>query len=128
MTTPTGTPLPVTAGAIPWYKSPTIISSISTIVSMLVVLAPKLSDALGLTASNVPVVVNTSFEVIAALSGVVAGISRARSTVQPVVSGPAAAAVHPSTVAVLETQAKMKAAGIPTSVEQQQINTGVKPT
>lgn len=118
-------PAPVTAGAIPWYKSPTIISSISTMVSMLVVLAPKLTDAIGLTASNVPMVVNTTFEVIAALSAAVAGISRARSTVQPVVSGPAAAAVHPSTIAVVETQAAMKAAGIPTAVEKQQQITGV---
>lgn len=119
------TPKPVTAGAVPWYTSTTIISSISTIVSMLVVLAPKLSDALGLTASNVPAVVNTTFEVIAAISGVVAGISRARSPVQPVVSGPVAAAVHPSTIAVLETQAAMKQAGIPTAVEKQQLITGV---
>jgi hypothetical protein len=121
------TPAPVTAGAIPWYRSPTIISSISTIVSMLVVLAPKLTDAVGLTASNVPVFVNTTFEIIAAISGVIAGISRARSTVQPLVSGPAAAAVHPSTIAVIQTQAAMRAAGIPTAVEKEQMNTGVKP-
>lgn len=128
MTDPTtGTPKPVIAGAVPWYTSPTIISSISTIVSMLVVLAPKLTDAVGLTASNVPVFVNTIFEVIAAVSAAVAGISRARSPVQPIVSGPAAAAVHPSTQAVVETQAKMEAAGIPTAAEREKQITGAKP-
>jgi hypothetical protein len=114
------TPAPVTAGALVWYKSPQQIGLVTTAVSAAVALFPKLGQALGLSsASAVSDAVTNIFGVIAFVAPVVGSFVRSRSKIQPLTLTQNSADTNSSTVAVLQTQTKMRAAGIPTAVETQ---------
>jgi formylmethanofuran:tetrahydromethanopterin formyltransferase len=114
------TPSPVTAGAIPWYKSPQQIGLVTTAVSAAVALFPKLGQALGLSsATAVSDAVTNIFGVIALVAPVVGSFIRAKSKVQPLTMTQSGADANSSTVAVLQTQIAMRRANIPTAVETQ---------
>lgn len=79
---------------IPWYKSPVQISLVTTIVSGLISLFPKVGAALGITSSEAAGnVVTQVFGAIAVLAPIVGAIFRAKSPVQPLtLTAPSAAA------------------------------------
>jgi hypothetical protein len=117
---PAATPAPVTAGAIPWYKSPVQIGLVTTALSAAIALFPKLGTALGLTSPTaISDAVTSIFGVIAVVAPIIGSVMRARSKVQPLTLTQAGAAANSSTQAVVQTQAAMKQAGIPTAVETQ---------
>src|ERR1700679_2364747 len=120
MNAPIPTPTPVTAGAIAWYRSPQQIGLVTTAVSAAIALFPKLGQALGLSsATAVSDAVTNIFGVIALVAPVVGSFIRAKSKVQPLTLTQARANTNSDTVAVVQTQTAMKAAGIPTAVETQ---------
>jgi hypothetical protein len=115
----TGTPAPVTAGAIVWYKSPQYLLAMTVVVGGALAFFPKLSKLL--SAANMSVV--DFAELIGAgltlVGGGVAWILRQIGKIQPITFTQKAADSDPSTIAVVQTQAKMAAAGIPTAVTLQ---------
>ena len=95
--------------AIPWYRSPVIISQISASVSALVAIAPKnqVVTALGLSDPNTVVQLVTAVSgVIAVLSSLAGVVLRARSPVQPVTLTQVSADLHPNSLAVQQAQQK----------------------
>lgn len=89
---------------IPWYKSPVQISLITTIVSGLISLFPKLGAALGITSSDAGNIVTQVFGAIAVLAPIVGTIFRAKSPVQPLTltASSAAAQVTPASQAATD--------------------------
>lgn len=111
-----GTPLPVTAGAIPFYKSPQEIALATTAVSALIAVFPKLGQFFHLsTPSDAANAVTAVFGFIAVVVPIIGGIVRWNSKGQPLTVTQAAADAHPATQAVVTVQAKMAEAGIPTA-------------
>jgi hypothetical protein len=109
-------PTPVVAPAIPWYKSPQEIGLITTAVSALIALFPKVGQLLGLTsASDIATAVTNVFGVIALIAPVIGSIVRVNSKAQPLTLTQAGAEAHPNTQATVITQARMAAANIPTN-------------
>jgi hypothetical protein len=114
------TPSPVTAGAIPWYKSPQTIGLVTTFVSAAIALFPKVGQLLGMSSpGDVSNAVSTVFGFIAVAAPFIGTIVRAKSKEQPLTMTQAAADSHPATQAVIQTQAAMRADNIPTAVETQ---------
>jgi hypothetical protein len=110
------TPAPVTAGAIPWYKSPQQIGLVTTAVSAAVALFPKVGVWLGLSSpSEVANAVTNVFSFIAVVAPIVGSIVRANSKEQPLTLTASEATVHPATRAIVAVQAAMREAGIPTA-------------
>lgn len=119
-------PSPVTAGAIVWYRSPVLISQITSGITMAAALFPKsaLVAALGLTdPDKVSALVSQICSAISLLSLLVGTVMRVRSKVQPTTLTAAGAANHPATQAVVQVQADMAKAGIPTAVTLLQSST-----
>lgn len=86
--------------AIPWYRSPQQIGLVTTAVSALIALFPKLGQMLGWTSpTDVSAGVTSVFGVIAVIAPIIGTFIRAKSTVQPLTLTKAAAEVHPNTVA-----------------------------
>src|ERR1700689_3379675 len=113
-------PTPVTGGAIPWYKSPQQIGLVTTAVSAAIALFPRLGQMLGLTsATAVSDAVTSIFGVIALVAPIIGSFVRANSKIQPLTITQAQATDNVSTKAVVQTQAKMAAAGIPTAATLQ---------
>lgn len=85
-------PLNLAPVALPWYRSPTYIGAVVTVLSTLASLAPKLFAAVGLTD---PAMINTAvqagFQVIALIAGIFTAVARAKSTVQPLTATKAGA-------------------------------------
>ena len=98
-------PNPVTTvGAIPWYKSPTQIAMVSSAVSALIALFPRMGVWLHLTSPNDVVnAVTVIFGFIAVIAPVIGSVYRAKSSLQPLTLTAAAAAIHPSTIAAKVT-------------------------
>jgi hypothetical protein len=121
-------PAPVTAGAIPWYKSPVVILQVSSALSAGVALMPHIAAKIGWTdPAKVNSDITAIFGVIALVAEAAAAIKRVTSKVQPITLTATAAANHPSTQAVVQTQAAMQAASIPTAAElQKSIAAGAK--
>lgn len=121
MNVPLPTPLPVTAGAIPWYQSAEQRKKIVTAILIGVAMMPaawKVGFIAQLGLDNVDTVATyvTDAAGAAALANTIwAFVKRFFSKEQPLTASKAAAAAHPSTVAVIKTQAAMAAAGIPTA-------------
>lgn len=116
----TGIPLPVTAGAAPWWTSQQFKGLLATFVVALFTIGahwiPKLADV---SYAQVLSWIGDVTEVLVAGGALLALIQRARSKSNPLTLTTQAAATHPATIAVVETQAAMKQAGIPTAVELQ---------
>ena len=126
---------PVTAGAIPWWQSPQQIKTVATEVSVLAAFLPKskIVAALGLSDPN------TVSGYITSGAGALAGallawsfVQRIFSKIQPLTLTKAGAAIHPATLARVETTTAMSEAGItPSGIRAAQIqvaqsNTAVK--
>jgi len=112
------TPAPVTTGALPWYKSSVYIGAVTTVVSTLVSLSPKAAVALGITTpGDVGPMVESVFQVIALLAGAFTAIKRQTSAAQPLTLTQKSADTNTATVAVVQTQTAMRAAGIPLAAE-----------
>lgn len=123
----TGTPAPVTAGAIPWYKSPIYVAALTTVLGAIATLYPKAAAVLGI---NTPLGQTAFIElaggVVTLMGGAVIWLVRQLNKGQPITLTQASANTHPSTIAVVETQAAMREKGIPLAVElQKQIQSGV---
>lgn len=112
-------PAPVTAGAIPWYKSPQYLLAMTIVVGGALAFFPKLNKAL--QSANVSVLdfVEMVGAGITLLGGAIVWLLRQISKLQPVTWTKAEAQRHPATQAVLQTQAAMAAVGIPTAVTLQ---------
>jgi hypothetical protein len=114
------TPAPVTAGAIPFYKSPIYLSAMGTVLGALTTLYPKAAAAIGI---NTPAGAAAFIELVGAgmtlAGGAIIWIVRQVTNLQRVTLTQKAANADPSTRAVVQVQAAMKAAGIPTAVELQ---------
>lgn len=86
--------------AIPWYRSPQQIGLVTTAVSALIALFPKIGKMLGWnTPDDVSAGVTSVFGVIAVIAPIIGTFIRAKSTVQPLTLTKAAAEAHPNTVA-----------------------------
>jgi len=69
---------------IPWYKSPQMIAMVTSAVSAIIALFPKIGTMLGLTsATQVSDAITNIFSAIAIFAPIVASVLRARSTIQP---------------------------------------------
>jgi hypothetical protein len=111
---------PVTAGAAPWYTSQVQIAQVAAFASTLVALSPGVWAKVGITSTaDVQSTVQAVAGALAALALLWGLAMRAWSAIQPLVWSKKAAAAHPATVAVEETQAAMKAANIPTAAATQ---------
>jgi hypothetical protein len=89
-----------TLDAIPWYRSPVMISQVVSFISALTAIAPKLTNAVGLTSPDaITQTVTAVFGVITLVSTTYGAVKRARSTIQPITLTQAAADVHPQTLA-----------------------------
>lgn len=89
--------------AIPWYSSPVQIAQVTSAVSALIALFPKLGQALGWTSpSDISTGVTTIFGVIATAAAIYGSIKRASSPIQPLTLTQTSADVHPNTVANAE--------------------------
>ena len=83
--------------AIPWYKSPQTIGLVTTAVSALIALFPKIGPAIGInSAADISTVVTNIFGTIAILAPIVGTIVRAKSTVQPITLTQSQADAHPA--------------------------------
>jgi len=107
-------PVPViaiTAGAIPFYKSPQEIGLVTTVLSGLIALFPRIGAALGHpTQAETALLVQNVFGTIALLAPLVLAIHRARSPLQPLTLTPAAAEVHPATLTAAAIEQALVAA------------------
>jgi hypothetical protein len=113
-------PLPVTAGAVPWWTSKQFDGLLATFVIALLGLAAHFIPSLAkITTQQVLNFITDATAVAVALGPLIALIQRARSAVQPLTIGAKSAADHPSTIAVVQTQQAMAAAGIPTAATLQ---------
>jgi hypothetical protein len=113
-------PQPVTAGAIPWYKSPIIIGAATVLLGAAATLFPsvkRLTQEYQISATDILEVVGAAATLI---GSAIIGIRRWLSTLQPITWTKKGAATHPSTQAIIATQARMAAANIPTAVQEQQ--------
>lgn len=91
---------PQTLGAAPWYKSPVQIAQVTSLLSALVAMCPRVGVVLGLNSPNdVSNAVTTVFAFIAIAAPLVGTVLRARSTIQPLTLTQASADNHPATVA-----------------------------
>jgi uncharacterized membrane protein len=85
---------------IPWYKSSVQISQVTTMVSALMAMSPKLAAQLGLTTpANVQMAVEAFFGIVAFVAPIVGTFVRARSAIQPLTLTQARADAHPATQA-----------------------------
>lgn len=117
---PVPTPAPVTIGAIPWYKSPQYVTAMLVVMGALTTLYPKVAGVLHIdTPTGAAAAIEVIGAVVTLLGGAVSWVLRQISKLQPVTFTQTAAAVHPSTQAIIQTQTAMRQAGIPTSVELQ---------
>lgn len=112
-------PAPVTVGAIPWYKSKQYVLAMTIVAGGALAFFPKLNKML--SAANVSVLdfVEMIGAGITLLGGGIVWVLRQLGKIQPITLTAAAAAMHPSTLAVVQTQAAMAQAGIPTAVTLQ---------
>jgi hypothetical protein len=122
-------PSPVTAGALPWYKSPVYIFAAGVVLAALGNLFPKakrLVEQAGF--SSTEDVLQFIAAIVTLVSGVAIAVLRWWAKVQPLVWTRKQALEHPATVAVVETQKAMQQAGIPTAVTlQAQIQSTIQP-
>lgn len=89
--------------ALVWYKSPQQIGLVTTAISALIAVFPKLGQLLGWSSpGDVANGVTAIFGVIAVIAPVVGTFIRARSTVQPLTLTQAGADMHPNTLANAE--------------------------
>lgn len=105
----------VTAGAAPWYKSQVQVAQVSAAVATVIAFlsrAPKIKEYISGFGLDDADTVSALIAAGALIWGIVA---RATSKVQPLTLTQAAATNHPSTQAVMVTQASMARAGIPTT-------------
>jgi|SRR5580693_4982404 hypothetical protein len=112
------TPAPVTAGALPWYRSPVYIGAVTTVLSTLLSLSPKAATAIGLnTPGSVSSAVEAVFQIVALGAGIFTALKRQTSASQPLTLTQKGADTNTATVAVVQTQTAMRAAGIPLASE-----------
>ena len=96
--------------AIPWYKSPQQIGLVTTAISALIAIFPKLGQELGWTSpSDVTNGVTQVFGVIAVIAPLVGALVRARSKIQPLTLTQSAADVHPNTLANVQAKVNSQA-------------------
>jgi hypothetical protein len=109
-------PTPVVAPAIPWYKSPIYIAAMTTVLGAIATLYPKAAATIGI---NTPLGQTAFIELAGGLvtlaGGAVIWVMRQISKGQPITFTQAGANAHPNTQAVVQVQAEMKQAGIPTA-------------
>lgn len=112
--------------AIPWYRSPQQIGLVTTAVSALIALFPKLGQLLGWTSpSDVASGVTAVFGVIAVIAPVIGTFIRAKSTVQPLTLTKASAEIHPNTIANAQAAANVAfAKDIPQAMMTSQLGGG----
>lgn len=109
-------PAPVTAGAIPFYKSPIYLSAMGTVLGALTTLYPKVAATLGInTTAGATAFIELVGAVMTLAGGGIIWIIRQVSKLQPVTLTAKAAAAAPATIAVVQTQQAMANAGIPTA-------------
>lgn len=117
---PPTVPTPVTAGAAPWWTSAQFKGLLATFVVALLGIAahwvPKLA---AISYTQVFGWIGDVTEVLVAGGALWALVQRKRSVLQPLTLTQSAAEHHPATIAVVETQALMSQAGIPTAVTLQ---------
>lgn len=90
--------------AIPWYRSPVQIAQVTTVVSGIIALFPKVGQLLGWTTpGDISTGVTAIFGVIAVIAPIYGSIKRAKSPIQPLTLTQTAADIHPNTVANAET-------------------------
>lgn len=109
-------PMPATIGAIPWYQSTDQKLKVATGIAVLVLAFPKSALVAKFGLANPDQVTNyiNAASVVAPFVPLTwAFVARIFSKIQPLTWGAKSAAVHPATVAVLQTQAAMTQAGIP---------------
>jgi hypothetical protein len=93
--------------ALPWYRSPQQIGLVTTAISAVIALFPKVGQLLGWSSpTDVTNGVTTIFGFIAVVAPVIGSFIRARSTVQPLTLTKADAAVHPNTIAAAQEELK----------------------
>lgn len=86
--------------AIPWYKSPILISQIVTVVSTITAIEPKVATSLGLTSVDaINQTVTAVFGVIAVIATAYGAVKRVTSPLQPLTLTQAGADIHPATIA-----------------------------
>ena len=86
--------------AIPWYRSPVLISQVVTFISAATALSPKLAALVGLTTPDaITQAVTQVFGVVALVSTAYGAIKRAQSPVQPITLTQSGADIHPNTIA-----------------------------
>lgn len=99
-------PVPVQVAAIPWYQSPVQKAQITSAVSALIALSPKIGKFIGVsTPADAAVWVETIFGFITLMAPIIGSVVRAKSAIQPLTLTKAAAAVHPQTVAATAASA-----------------------
>jgi len=99
--------------AIPWYRSPQQIGLVTTAVSALVAIFPKIGQLLGWSSpGDIANGVTAVFGAIAIIAPIIGTFIRAKSTVQPLTLTQAAAEVHPNTIA--NAQAPLPVTGVKT--------------
>lgn len=92
--------------ALPWYRSPVMVSQVVSAISALTAIAPKLATQFGLTSPDaITQVVTSVFGVIAFSAAMYGAIKRKNSTIQPLTLTQAGADIHPQTVANQPTKA-----------------------
>ena len=119
------TPALVTAGAIPFYRSPVYLCAMGTVLGALTTLYPKVAAAIGITT---PAGATAFIELVGAgmtlAGGAVIWIIRQISTLQPITLTQKGATDAPATLARVQTSVSMAQAGItPSGVLAAQIQT-----
>lgn len=90
----------VDTSAVPWYRSPVMVSQVVGFLSAFCAIAPKAAATLGLSSPQmINDAVTTIFGVIAVLAPAYGAIKRARSKFQPLTLTKTGAESHPQTVA-----------------------------
>lgn len=86
--------------ALPWYKSPVMISQVVAAVSAFAEVAPKIATTMGLTSADaINQTVTGAFGVIALGAAIYGGIKRAQSRLEPLTLTQSGADQHPQTLA-----------------------------
>jgi hypothetical protein len=95
----------ITAGAIPFYKSPVEMGLATTALAAVIAMFPKLGNLLGVhTTDDATALVKSIFGVLAFVVPIVVGIIHWRSSLRPLTVTAAAAAAHPATAAAVKIQ------------------------
>jgi len=89
--------------ALPWYRSPVMISQVVSFLSALTAISPKLATALGWTSTDaINTAVTSVFGVIAILAPLYGAWKRKTSVIQPLTLTQTGADLHPNTLANAE--------------------------